>query len=135
MKNITILCSLFILIFTSCNNAEAPSRENAFQNKTFVHLFFETEQECLEAQPEPDFFYNCHQQVNFLKDNQVELMLSDIIWLGEYHIERNLLILEFEPNFEIPDGTITFQILRSSELRKLDDNTHWEKMTGNSIWH
>ncbi len=105
-----------------------------FQNKSFVHLYFETEKECLDAQPEPDFFQNCHQQIDFMKDRKVRIMLTDILWDGTYKIQRDLLILTVEPNFEIPSGEITFEILNPTRLIKTDDSTLWKKMNGNSIW-
>ena len=134
MKNSTLLLFLLLAVTSSCYRTEAPGKEMRFKNKTFVHLYFETEQECLDAQPDPDFFVNCHQQVDFLDDNVVELMLTDIIWVGEYHVVRNMLILEFEPNYEIPTGLMAFEIIKNNKLRNMEDNSYWKKMTGNSIW-
>lgn len=88
----------------------------------------------MDAQPEPDFFHNCHQQIDFIKDRKVRIMLTDILWDGTYKIQGDLLILTFEPNFEIPTGEIIFEILNPTLLIKTDDNTLWKKMKGNSIW-
>jgi len=62
-------------------------------------------------------------------------MLSDILWNGEYKLEGNTIILTFEPNSEIPDAEIIFEILNPSKLLKTDDQTIWKKMNGNSIWN
>ncbi|HZJ37339.1 MAG TPA: hypothetical protein VFD29_12030 [Gillisia sp.] len=120
---------------SACSQVGITGRENSFKNKTFVHPYFETEKECIASQPEPDFFYNCHQQLDFLKDKKVQIMLSDILWNGEYKLEGNTIILTFEPNSEIPDAEIIFEILNPSKLLKTDDQTIWKKMNGNSIWN
>lgn len=132
-KNITLL--FFVLLLISCSHEEYSAKEKMLINTTYAHLFFETEEECLEAQPEPDFFINCHQQVDFHQNNVVEIMLSDIIWRGKYELKNNTVILTFEPNFEIPDGEIRFEILNSLWLFNLESETLWEKVTGDSIWN
>ena len=133
MTKIPIFILILILI-TACSRVGTNSRESMFQNKTFVHLYFETEQECIDAQPEPDFFYNCHQQVDFMKNKKVRIMLTDILWDGTYKVQGDLLILTFEPNFEIPTGEILFEIINPTRLIKTDEKTLWKKMNGNSIW-
>lgn len=126
---------LALLLFSaSCTKDSPPEKENILENKSFVYLFFETEKECYENQPEPDFFQNCHQQVDFYEDDIVEIMLTDIIWRGIYEIKDNLVILTFEPNYEIPNGIVIFEKLNGSQLLKVDNNTIWKKMTGDSIW-
>lgn len=125
---------LILMLITACSQVGSTAKESMFQNKSFVHLFFETEQECLDAQPDPDFFYNCHQQVDFLKDRKVRIMLTDILWDGTYKLQGDLLILEVEPNFEIPKGKIVFEVINPTRLIKTDDNTLWKKLNGDSIW-
>lgn len=134
MKLKSAIFLLVLLAITACSQVGTSARENMFKNKSFVHLFFETEEECLASQPEPDFFYNCHQQLDFLKYKKVQIMLSDIIWIGQYKLEGDKIILTFEPNYEIPDGEIILEILNPSTLLKTDDQTIWKKMKGNSIW-
>lgn len=132
----TITAAILILaLLCGCSRGNTSVNENTFKNKTFVHLFFETEEECMEAQPEPDFFHNCHQQMDFLEDNKVELMLSDIIWIGKYEVEDGKIYLYFDAATEIPDGQITFVILNTNTLVKVDDHSVWKKMKGNSIWN
>lgn len=135
MKPRGVFFLLILIVFSACSQVGITGRENIFKNKTFVHLYFETEEDCLEAQPEPDFFYNCHQQLDFLKDKKVQIMLSDILWIGEYKLEGDTIILTFEPNFEIPSGEIIFEIGSPTTLLKSDDQTIWKKMNGNSIWN
>ena len=62
-------------------------------------------------------------------------MLTDIIWIGEYKLEGDTIILTFEPSSEIPDGEIIFEIVNPTQLLKSDDQTIWKKMNGNSIWN
>lgn len=133
MKSKTTLL-LLLLCLTSCSGEDDSTHENFLQDQTYVHLFFQSEKECIDGQPEPDFFYNCHQQVNFLQNNTVEIILTDIIWRGRYEIKMNTIILYFEPNFEIPDGEIKFEILHSTKLLNLDHSTVWKKVNGDSIW-
>lgn len=135
MKPKSVIFLLVLVAITACSQVGTSARETMFTNKSFVHLYFETEEECLASQPEPDFFYNCHQQLDFLKYKKVQIMLSDIIWIGEYKLEGARIILNFEPNNEIPDGEIIFEILNPTKLLKTDDQTIWKKMNGNSIWN
>jgi len=91
--------------------------------------------ECMDAQPDPDFFLNCHQQVDFYPGNKVEIMLSDIYYRGKYQIFGNLVILTFEPGPEIPEGEIIFEMLNPAKLLNLENGTVWKKVSGNSIWN
>lgn len=131
-RKITSIIFIFLLI--SCSHGGSSSKEKMLINTTYVHLFFDSEKECLDAQPEPDFFYNCHQQLDFYPNNNVEIMLSDIIWRGNYETQKNTVILTFEPNYEIPDGEIRFEILNSNWLFNVENETLWKKVTGNTIW-
>ena len=129
------LLSAAILFLCSCSHTPPPSRDNMLKNKTFVYLFFATEKECLESQHDPDFFENCHQQVDFYKNNVVEIMLSDIIYRGKYTIKGSTVVLTFENIPEIPNGEIIFEILNPAQLRRVDNNTVWKRISGNSIWN
>lgn len=131
-KSLILLCILWTA--AGCTKNGLPQNANMFQNKSFVNLLVKTEQECMESQTEPDFFHNCHQQVDFKKNNEVHLMLTDIYWQGKYRIEGDMLILSFEPNHEIPDGEIRFDILHPNLLLKSDDQSMWKKLKGKSIW-
>ena len=132
-RKITMMLA-FLFLTTACSHEGPPARENMLKNKSFVYLFFSTEEECRENQPEPDFFQNCHQQVDFYKNNVVEIMLTDIMYRGTYDVIGNVVILTFEPSFEIPEGILLFEIINGSKLLKTDNNTVWKKMSGNSIW-
>lgn len=135
MKPKSTIFLLILIVFSACSKNTITGRENIFKNKTFVHLYFETEEECIASQPEPDFFYNCHQQLDFLEDKKVQIMLTDILWIGEYKLEGDTIILTFEPNYEIPNGEIIFEILNPTKLLKTEDHTIWKKMNGNSIYN
>lgn len=129
------ITTLFILILfsTACNQMSAPGKEKQFENKSYVHLFFPSEKECMDSQP-PDFFINCHQQVDFYENNRAEIMLSDVIWVGTYYVENKILTIEFDANFEVPEGEIKFVILNNNVLKRMDDKSIWKKLKGNSIW-
>lgn len=132
-RKITMMLA-FLFLTTACSHEGPPARENMLKNKSFVYLFFSTEEECRENQPDPDFFLNCHQQVDFYKNNVVEIMLTDIIYRGTYDVIGNVVILTFEPTGEIPEGIILFEIINGSKLLKTDNKTVWKKVSGNSIW-
>ncbi|HEY9185663.1 MAG TPA: hypothetical protein VIM94_10080 [Salegentibacter sp.] len=135
MKEKIIYIVLIILLsLTACNKLSGPGQEKQFEGKSYVRLFFNSEEECLDAQP-PDFFINCHQQVDFLKNNDAEIMVSDIIWRGTYEVINKKIILSMEPNFEIPSGEVIFEVKNNTLLIKTDDKTEWRKMKGNSIWN
>jgi hypothetical protein len=137
MKKITIALA-FLFLTTACSRVAPPAKENMLKNKSFVFLFFSTEKECLENQPEEGFFHNCHQQVDFYKNNNVEIMLTDIIYRGKYEIQGNTVILSFEPGPEIPNGILLFEILNGAKLLELNHEMEevkvWKKISGNSIW-
>lgn len=133
MKNtFTFICALILL--GSCSPQATPVREKMLVNKSFVYLYFKNQKECMEAQPDPDFFINCHQQVDFYENNVVDLMLSDIYYRGTYQIMGDLVVLSFEPGPEIPDGEIVFEMLNPAKLLFLEHGTVWKKLSGNSIW-
>lgn len=137
IRKITIALA-FLLFATACSRVPPPAKDNMLKNKSFVFLFFSTEEECLESQPEEGFFYNCHQQVDFYKDNNVEIMLTDIIYRGKYEIQGNTVILIFEPSYEIPNGIVLFEILNGAKLLEINQEVEevkiWKKISGNSIW-
>lgn len=134
MKSFSLIGFLAVLLFSGCSNEFNSANDNRLRNKSFVHLFFETEEDCLAAQPEPDFFINCHQQIDFMENNEVNLMLSDIIWQGTYQVDKNVVWLHFEDNYEVPEGFLAFEIIKGNSLRRLDNNTMWKKLEGTSIW-
>ena len=133
MKNIFTICCV-IMLFGSCSPHGMPVKEKMLINKSYVHLFFETQKECMDSQPDPDFFINCHQQVDFYKDNVVDIMLSDIYYRGTYQIFGNLVVLTFEPGPEIPDGEIVFEMINPAKLLHLEHGNVWKKVSGNSVW-
>ncbi len=134
MKTTLFLGSLLFL-FISCSKSENPGNSKRFQGTTFIHLLFPTEEDCMAAQPDPDFFLNCHQQLDFINNNEVQIMLTDIVWRGTYTIEGDQIIMHFEHAYEIPEQEIHFKILSASKLLNLQEGNVWNKMKGKSIWH
>jgi len=133
MKNIILSC--VVMLLTACSPHAVPFKEKMLVNKSFVYLYYPSVKDCMDAQPDPDFFLNCHQQVDFYPNNIVEIMLSDIYYRGTYLLRGNLVILTFEPGPEIPDGEIIFEILNPAKLLYLENGTVWKKVSGNSIWN
>jgi len=134
MKNITF-CAFILLLLGSCTPHAVPIKEKMLVNKSFVYLYYPSMKKCMDAQPDPDFFLNCHQQVDFYPNNRVDIMLSDIYYRGTYQIMGNLVVLTFEPGPEIPEGEIIFEMLNPAKLLYLENGTVWKKVSGNSIWN
>ena len=132
---IVLLVSITSITCSSDDTSSAPTPSYNFENQTFIFLLSQTEKECIDAQPNPDFFINCHKQIDFLENRQVNILLTDILHSGTYSLKDGMLILNFEANSEIPQGEITFEIITSSQIKNVDDNTMWSKMKGNSIWN
>jgi hypothetical protein len=116
-----------------CERNDLPKDKVSVENETFIYLYFKTEQDCLDAQT-TDFFINCHSEIKFLENGLAEITLTDIIWRGEYTVKKKNIIVTFEDNHEVPEGTLVFQIINKSKIKRLDDDTVWKKMTGDSIW-
>ncbi|WP_010227620.1 hypothetical protein [Gillisia marina] len=125
------LCSFFLMA-SFCERSEHPKGTIDLENETFVYLHFKTEQQCLDSQ-HSDFFINCHSEISFFENGLAEIILTDIIWRGEYSVINKNIILRFENNPEVPQGTLVFEIINDSKLKKIDDKTIWNKMNGNSI--
>ncbi len=69
MKKLLQIClSVIIISSLSCSN-DKNSGDSELAGKTFDYLFFETEQECIDAQTNPDFFTNCHEEIEFIDDD------------------------------------------------------------------
>ena len=136
MKQLYLLFFPIILILISgCTTVPLPAKENMFKNKIFVHLYYNTEEECMASQPDPDFFLNCHRQLDFLGNKEVHIMLTDIIYIGTYEVSGDKLFIYVENNSEIPDGEIIFEIINPAKLVKIDDKSLWKKVSGRSIWN
>jgi len=134
MKRYVLSVFILILISSACSKIPPPVKNHLLKNSTFVYLYFETEEECLENQPYPDFFINCYQQLDFLEDNKIRLVLSDIIYDGNYKIESKNIKISMEPNSEIPSGELTFEFLNPNIIYNIEDKTYWKRVRGNSVW-
>ena len=126
----TILMGLILL---SCSGDD-DSNNNILIGATFDYLFFQTQQECLDAQPDPNFFINCHQELSFIDSNTARIVLTDIIYNVDYVIFANMVIIRSSSNTFEFSNDITFEILNDYSLRKTDDGTIWNRRIGNSIW-
>ena len=133
MKKLLLLF-LFGITILSCSKDE-NFKQSKFIGKTFDYLFFETEQECINAQPDPNFFINCHQELSFMDNENAEIMLTDIKYSVGYTIENNKIIIH--PNsrtFEFQNNLI-FEIINDSSLRLTENNTIWNERIGNTLWN
>ncbi|WP_375562673.1 hypothetical protein ACE193_09085 [Bernardetia sp. OM2101] len=118
---------LFLIIGTflfSCSDDDSV-KKNELIGKTFDHLWFETEQECLDAQPDPDFFINCHQEIRFVDEKKAFIMLTDIMYSVDYTVDDSKIIIS---------ENIVFEIINASSIKEVNDGTIWNERKGNSIW-
>jgi len=129
-----LLFFVLLVLATGCSRIPPPVKNHILKNKSFVYLFFETEAECMENQPDPDFFINCYQQVDFLEDNKVRIVLTDIIHDGTYRIESNKIILTLNDTYEVPSGILEFEYLNPNLIYNLESKTYWKRLKGNSVW-
>ena len=133
MKTVIKRAALFFaltLIF-SCSNDNDEALSALLIGETFNHLFFETEQECLDAQPDPDFFINCFQSLEFLDENTAEIVLSDIINRTAYSLNGNRIRIFSSEATEFSTD-INFLIVDENTLRNVTNGTIWIKQIGES---
>lgn len=127
---------LFLLIaitFLSCSSDDNV-HESVYVGKTFDFLFFETQQECLDAQTDPSFFINCHQELNFIDTEKARIVLTDIVYKINYSIFNNRIRIHSSANITEFQDDIFFKRISDSSLIRLDNNTIWYERDGESVW-
>lgn len=133
MKKYLQLLILFIA-FISCSKDQSndnTAEQSELTGKTFDYLFFKTEQECINAQPEPDFFTNCHREIQFIDHEKAMLMWTDMQLEVSYIKVGNRITIYSTAN---PDAGLIFEKTSASSLKLLSDNTIWNERIGDSIW-
>ncbi|WKK82259.2 hypothetical protein [Marivirga arenosa] len=105
-----------------------------FSGKIYNHLFYDTQEECEKAQVDSNFFINCHQQLEFIDEDNATIMLTDIIYEVRYTVKKNKVIIFSEEGGNSQFENIEFKIIQNNELLKTDDSTVWKEQTGESIW-
>jgi hypothetical protein len=131
-KYFLLLTSAILLLF-NCSKDDNSGRKDLV-GKTFDHLFFNTEQECIDAQTDPSFFINCHQELTILDLENAEIILTDIVYSAKYRVQNNQLIILSNPTtFEFQDDLI-FDIVDSNTLRLLTNQTIWNERIGETVW-
>ena len=133
MKKYFSLLTAILLI--SCSNSDRSNENSAAESeltgKTYDYLLFESEQECINAQPDPNFFLNCHREIHFVDDRNAQIMLTDMVIPVKYTIEANKIVIDFSTD---QSSTLTFEKVNSSSLKLLNDDSVWNERTGESIW-
>lgn len=131
MKNLLkLFLSIIIISSLGCSN-DNHSGNSELVGKTFDHLFYATEQECSDAQTNPNFFINCHEEIRFIDNETAEIMLTDMVYSVTYTVEENSVNIYFS-NTETP--FLIFEKINNSSLKLLSNNTVWNKRNGDSIW-
>jgi hypothetical protein len=127
------ICLLVGITLLSCTKDKFPERKK-FVGKTFDHIFYETEQDCIDSQTDPNFFINCHQELTF-NNNNSEIMLTDIIYTANYSVKNNRIFIHANSEtLEFPNDLI-FEIINTSSLKLISDNTIWNERIGNTPWN
>lgn len=127
-----IISCLFALISFQCSSINDWNAN--FSGKIYNHLFYDTQEECEKAQVDSNFFINCHQQLEFIDDDNATIMLTDIIYEVSYTVKKNKVIIFSEEGGNSQFENIEFKIIQNNELLKTDDSTVWKEQTGESIW-
>ena len=134
MRNYFLL--LFIgITFSNCSNDDDNSQQSELIGKTFDHLFFETEQECIDAQSDPDFFINCHQELSINDNENAEIILTDIIYSVKYSVENDKLIIHSNATTFEFQNDLTFELINITSLKLLSNNSTWNERVGNTLWN
>ncbi|MFD0861989.1 hypothetical protein ACFQ1M_07205 [Sungkyunkwania multivorans] len=124
---------LTVSFLLGCSSSD-DVRKADYVGKTFDHRFFDTLQECLDAQPDPNFFINCHQQLSFIDLETAEISLTDIIYRVDYSVFGNRVTLRSGPNTLEFQQDIVFERISDSSLRRISDNSVWYERNGDDIW-
>ena len=123
------------MLLISCSNTDRFNEDNGSKSelagKTYDYLLFESEQECINAQPDPDFFLNCHREIHFVDDRNAQIMLTDMVIPVQYTVEENNVVINFSTD---QSSTLTFEKVTHSSLKLLNDDSIWKERTGESIW-
>lgn len=77
-----------------CSNDDSPedSKNETMIGNTYAHLLFETREDCQAAREL--YFTNCAQVLRIVNESQVEIYVTDILYLTNYYIEGNKLTVE-----------------------------------------
>jgi hypothetical protein len=134
LKNISLLGVVLFLFLGGCQDEGANQKADGPEiivapapdgkSKPYVHAFFDSEEECMKHQPDPNFWMNCDQRLWLYEDSKVELILSDIVNTGRYIIEDNALILTLDNGGDAPQQ-LHFIIASKTRLVRQDDKTEW----------
>lgn len=125
---------LFGMTFLNCSNDD-NSLQSELIGKTFDHVFFETEQECIDAQSDPDFFINCHQELSINDNENATIILTDNMYSVKYSIENEKLIIHSNSTTFEFQNDLTFELINMTSLKLLSNNTTWNERIGNTLWN
>ena len=134
MKNYFLILFIGITLF-NCSSDDDNSQQSELIGKTFDHLFFETEQECIDAQSDPNFFINCHQELSIIDNENAEMILTDNIYAVKYSIENGKLIIHSNATTAEFQNDLIFELINISSLKLISNNSIWNERIGNTLWN
>ena len=134
MKNYFLILFIGITLF-NCSSDDDNSQQSELIGKTFDHLFFETEQECIDAQSDPNFFINCHQELSIIDNENAEIILTDNIYAVKYSIENGKLIIHSNATTAEFQNDLIFELINISSLKLISNNSIWNERIGNTLWN
>ena len=134
MKNYFLILFIGITLF-NCSSDDDNSQQSELIGKTFDHLFFETEQECIDTQSDPNFFINCHQELSIIDNENAEIILTDNIYAVKYSIENGKLIIHSNATTAEFQNDLIFELINISSLKLISNNSIWNERIGNTLWN
>ncbi len=134
MKKRYFVSFIIVLLLFGCSNDDDFIQQIQLSGKTFDHLLFDTEQKCIDAQPDPNFFINCHQEISFIDKTNATIIFTDIVYPVTYRIDSNVITINSDIENDGFLNSLVFEIISSSSIRLLDNDTIWNERKGDSIW-
>ena len=131
MKKYFLLLLIGITLL-NCSNDD-NSEQSKFIGKTFDYLFFETEQECINTQPDPTFSLNCHREIRFINKEIAEIILTDILYSVNYTIDESKIIIHSSPHTFEFQNDIIYEKISDSSIQRLENNTVGNQRNGHSL--
>ncbi len=125
---------LLIFVLITLLSCVDDNLKNQLAGERYVRLFFPTEQECLDAQPNPDFFFlNCFQDLEFLNESEGIIVFTDIVNKIEYSVKGDQITIKPVGNSEFTNE-LRFIYHNRDSLGDLAQQVYWTRVTGTTVW-
>jgi hypothetical protein len=127
-SNRPLLCTFgFLVLLVSGCEILAPEWKRFQEMRYYTHDFFESDEECAAAQPNPNMWINCSQTAAFCPSGRVEFMVTDIIHRGTYKVEGRRVTLRFPDNPEVDSRVVFLLAADEHSLVHQTSGTQWSR--------